>query len=207
MAYYNPNQFEDLDLPWNPLGDAPDLEALAAPYAAASREPFLAQIDPYSKYTEGISRKKSNLRAEQELENIKALRLKALGDLEGLSKFASKAGFAGSGARGKLSDVYSQKVTSETLESISNIKKSVIGAKQGALTARERYSENLWDLYSDFLLAGPERMTPMEEVYGAGEDEGTFEDETYWGCTDNGDGTMMCCDEDDNCDIYFGTIP
>ena len=140
-GYYNPSQFEDLDLPYDPLEEAPNIYELTAPYVESAREPFRAQVEPYNPWEERLAANRARLSTESQMENLKSQRLQALDQLQGLQRLESKTGFAGGGMMDTLSGVSEQQVTSSTSKILSNIKKAQIGAKQSAITSREGYSE------------------------------------------------------------------
>ena len=170
MALYN--EIENLDLPYDPLEDAPNLYSLTLGYDPRAVDPFLAQVQPYSPYKEGIALDRANLDRGIIESRMASDRYKAFMALDSIGGQKGKMGFASSGMYDLLDMSIEDSIASLSEAAYGDLRKAKLSAKEVAMRERERYSESLWDLYADFLMSDPEEIEeePIEDLLLEGGD-------------------------------------
>jgi len=179
MNGYNPNKFKDLDLSYDPLSEVPDLEELTYKYVDETRDPFLASIEGYDFFSEDILKKQASLGANQSQLNYEADKLKAVNSLNEIGKVKSKGGFAGAGAYKSMESILTNSLVSDAMAKDIGIASELLGARRGTKQLRERHVEDLWGLYTDFLLADPDVAESSEIFEREGGRPGCY---NYEGC-------------------------
>tara|TARA_R100000808_G_C2153873_1_gene164502 strand:+ start:4623 stop:5255 length:633 start_codon:yes stop_codon:yes gene_type:complete len=176
MNGYNPEEFEDLDLPLDPLEEIPDFDALTYQYSDEARGKFLPFISDYDPFRENMLKNQAKLGAEQSQLKYESDKLAALNSLREVGKAKSKGGFSGAGAWQDMNNILVNSITSDAMSKNIGIASELISAKKGISNLREEHVDDLWGLYTDFLLTDPELRS--EDSVGSypviGQDLGGF---------------------------------
>ena len=172
MALYN--EIDDLDLPYDPLSDAPNLYELTSGYSQASVDPFLSQVQPYNYYKEDLALERANLDRSVIENRMASDRYKAYMALDSMGGKKGKMGFASSGMYDMLDMSIEDSIASLSEAAYGDLRKTKLSAKEAVMSEREKYSESLWDLYSDFLMSSPEEGTPFTQTTGCDDIPGAY---------------------------------
>lgn len=170
--------YDDLDLPYDPLEEAPAVGGSTAfssallidsgtqKYSPEAVNILRSGLSPYNKYAESLTRKRHRLGLDVASENLKASRLNSLAQLSALSRTTGKMGFAGSGAQTRASDYFKGDVSRATTEIDIAKKKGAIGAKEQIMGMREEWVDEQWDAYSAWLRTSPEEYSGYDTESG-----------------------------------------